>query len=71
LRERGYVSPYFVAVVHAGLGEHDRAFAALEESFRDRHPGMILLKSDPRFDPLRKDARLSDLIRRIEDGEQI
>jgi serine/threonine protein kinase/TolB-like protein/tetratricopeptide (TPR) repeat protein len=68
LRERGYVSPYFVAVVYAGLGERDHAFAALEESFRDRHPGMILLKSDPRFDPLRKDARLSGLIRRIEDG---
>ncbi len=68
LGERGYVSPYFVAVVYAGLGDRDRAFNALEESFRDRHPGMILLKSDPRFDPLRKDARLSGLIRRIEDG---
>ncbi|HEU4597697.1 MAG TPA: protein kinase, partial [Pyrinomonadaceae bacterium] len=66
LRERGYVSPYFVAVVHAGLGDLDPAFAALEESYRDRHPGMILLKSDPRFDPLRKDARFSKLIRRIE-----
>ncbi len=69
LRERrahGYVSPYFIAVVYAGLGDRERAFQALEESFQDRHPGMILLKSDPRFDPLRKDARFSDLIRRIE-----
>ncbi len=29
---------------------------------------MILLKSDPRFDRLRKDARLTKLIRRIEEG---
>jgi eukaryotic-like serine/threonine-protein kinase len=68
LRERGYVSPYFVAVIYAGLGDRDRAFAALEESYQDRHPGMILLKSDPRFDPLRKDPRLTKLIRRIEEG---
>ncbi|MCA1632741.1 MAG: tetratricopeptide repeat protein [Acidobacteria bacterium] len=65
-RARGYVSPYFVAVVYAGLGDSERAFAALDESFKDRHPGMILLKSDPRFDRLRKDARFSNLIRRIE-----
>ena len=69
LRERsarGYVSPYFMAVVYAGLGEHERAFEWLEKSYEDRHPGMILLKSDPRFDPLRRDPRLSNLIRRIE-----
>ncbi|HYE13789.1 MAG TPA: protein kinase, partial [Pyrinomonadaceae bacterium] len=63
---RGYVSPYFLAIVYAGLGDTARAFENLERSYQDRHPGMILLKSDPRFDPLRKDARLSDLIRRIE-----
>lgn len=67
---RGYVSPYFFAVVHAGLGERDEAMRQLEQAFRDRHPGMILLKSDPRFDPLRKDERLARLIRRIETGSR-
>ncbi|MBA3242198.1 MAG: hypothetical protein H0T60_13295, partial [Acidobacteria bacterium] len=41
LRERrasGYVSPYFVAVVHAGLGDSERAFAALEESYERQAP---------------------------------
>ncbi|HEV3470665.1 MAG TPA: protein kinase, partial [Pyrinomonadaceae bacterium] len=69
LRERSaraYVSPYFMAVVYAGLGDHERAFEWLEKSYADRHPGMILLKSDPRFDALRRDPRLSNLIRRIE-----
>jgi len=73
LRERAaraYVSPYFVAAVYAGLGESDRAFEWLEKSYADRHPGMILLKSDPRFDALRRDPRLSGLIRRIEQQEQ-
>jgi serine/threonine-protein kinase len=69
LRERaarGYVSPYFIAVVYTGLGDRDRAFEMLEESYRDRHPGMILLKSDPRFDSLRGDPRFTRLIQRIE-----
>jgi eukaryotic-like serine/threonine-protein kinase len=65
---RGYVSPYFVAVVHTGLGEREQAFRQLGQAFADRHPGMILLKFDPRFDPLRKDPRLARLISQIEQG---
>ncbi|HEV2862651.1 MAG TPA: protein kinase [Pyrinomonadaceae bacterium] len=69
LRERasrGYVSPYFTALVHLGLGDRERAFESLERAYDDRHPGMILIKSDPRFDPLRRDPRFSRLVRRVE-----
>ena len=65
---RGYVSPYFFAVVHAGLGDRDQAVGQLEQAYADRHPGMILLKFDPRFDPLRNDPRVARLIGRIEQG---
>jgi eukaryotic-like serine/threonine-protein kinase len=65
---RGYVSPYFMAVVHTGLAEREQALRQLEQAFADRHPGMILLKFDPRFDPLRRDPRLARLIGRIEQG---
>jgi TolB-like protein/Tfp pilus assembly protein PilF/predicted Ser/Thr protein kinase len=71
LRARGrraYVSPYFMAVVYTGLGEREQALGQLEQAFADRHPGMILLKFDPRFDSLRGDARLAHLIARIEQG---
>ena len=64
--QRGYVSPYFVALVYAGLGDREHAFDFLERAYQDRHPGMILLKYDPRFDPLRRDPRLTKLIQRIE-----
>jgi len=69
LRERsqhGYVSPYWLAVIYAGLGDREHAFDSLERAYQDRHPGMILLKYDPRFDPLRRDPRLTKLIQRIE-----
>src|SRR5205085_2189901 len=61
-----YASPYFVAIVYTGLGDRERAFDSLERAYQDRHPGMILLKYDPRFDPLRGDPRFTKLIRRIE-----
>jgi eukaryotic-like serine/threonine-protein kinase len=67
---RGYASPYFLALVYTGLGDRDRAFDSLEQAYKDRHPGMILLKYDPRFDPLRRDPRFTKLIQRIEQPSQ-
>ncbi len=66
LASRGYVSPYFTAIVHAGLGDRERAFESLERAYEDRHPGMILLKSEPRFDQLRRDPRFTKLVQRVE-----
>jgi tetratricopeptide (TPR) repeat protein len=31
-----YVAPYNIAVIHAGLGDKDAAFAALEQAFKER-----------------------------------
>jgi len=66
LAARGYVSPYFTALVHAGLGDRERALESLERAYEDRHPGMILLKSEPRFDRLRRDPRFTKLVQRVE-----
>ena len=63
-RER-YVLPYFRAAVYTGLGDKDQAFAWLERAFEERHPGLVLVNIDPRFDTLRSDPRFADLIRRL------
>ena len=39
--------------------------AWLERGYRERDPQMVLLKSNPAFDPLRSDPRFDDLLRRI------
>lgn len=64
----GYVSPYFLAVVHAGLGDNTGAFENLRRARDDRHPGLILLKIDPRFNALRPDPQFAELIRQVEHG---
>lgn len=60
-----YVPGYHLAIAHAGLGNHDAAFALLEKACADREPAIINLKVEPRFDPLRRDTRYSALLQRL------
>lgn len=53
------------ALVHAAAGEKDEAFRSLEKAIELRAPFVILLKVDPRFDPLRPDSRFRGLLRRM------
>jgi serine/threonine protein kinase/Tol biopolymer transport system component/tetratricopeptide (TPR) repeat protein len=63
-RER-YVSSYHMAIIHAGLGEHEEAFACLEKAYEDHDPWMIWLATDPKLDDLRSDPRFIDLMKRV------
>lgn len=60
-----YLSPVYFALVHAGLGDRDAAFAALEDAFNDRSPMLNGVNSEPLFEPLRADRRFADLLRRL------
>ena len=60
-----YVSPYFIALVHAGLKDADRTLTFLDAAYAERHPFMILLRVEPIFDWLRSDARFAALEKRI------
>jgi len=60
-----YVPPFNIAVIYAGLGDKDQAFAWLEKAYTERSVWMPSLKIDPKFDNLRSDPRFADLMRRI------
>src|SRR5262249_19214727 len=61
-----YVDPYNFAVVHAALGETDRAFDSLDTAYRSGSFWVSCWsRCDPRLDPLRADARLGSLLRRV------
>ncbi len=55
-----------IAAVYAELGDHDTAFDYLERAHDVRSPGLLELKIEPWFDPLREDPRFDDLLRRLE-----
>jgi DNA-binding winged helix-turn-helix (wHTH) protein/TolB-like protein/tetratricopeptide (TPR) repeat protein len=65
LSKRKYVSPYFIAVIYAGLGERDLMFAWLEKAYQERHPFMTLIGVEPMFDQVRSDPRFIELVRRV------
>jgi len=63
--DRRYVPPYFLAAVHAALGEKEEAFGLLEKAFNERDANLTWLKVDDAFDPLRSDPRLRELLSRV------
>ena len=68
ISEHRYVSPFDIAVIHAGLGELDTAFEYFEEAYKRRVFRSIELTL-PMFDGLRPDPRWQDLVRRIGLGQ--
>ncbi len=65
LSNKQYVSSYFLAIIHLGLGELDEAFAWLEQAFEERSGFLAFIGVEPMFDDLRGDARFADLLRRV------
>lgn len=65
LAKRGYVSPFNMAIIHAGLGNRDEAFSFLEQAYADRSRSMAWLNVTGELDNLRSDPRFGALLRRI------
>ena len=61
---RRYVSSLLVAMIHAGLGDSEAAFASLEKAYEGRETWLPFLMQDMGYEPLRVDGRLDALIRR-------
>jgi serine/threonine protein kinase/tetratricopeptide (TPR) repeat protein len=59
------VSPFYLAVIHAGLGNQKLAIDHLEDACEERYNWVIWLGSEPMFDDLRKEERFAQLLRRI------
>lgn len=62
---QAYASAYDVAVIHAALGQTDKALAALERAHDEHAAFLVFLNWDPRFKQLRGDPRYVSFVRRI------
>jgi len=63
-----YVSPYHLAYVHVGLGEHGRALDLLEQAYEERSGAIYGIKGSFLFAPLRGEGRFGGLLGRMNLG---
>jgi TolB-like protein/Flp pilus assembly protein TadD len=60
-----YVSAYYFAIIHLGLGEQELTFQWLDRALEERAGFLAFIKVEPMFDPLRSDSRFSNLLERM------
>lgn len=56
---------YEIALVYAGLGQKNEAFAWLQKAFEHHDHGLLYLKVEPPFESLHSDPRFDKLVRRV------
>ncbi|MBB5343844.1 winged helix-turn-helix domain-containing protein [Tunturibacter empetritectus] len=61
----GYVSPFYIALVYAGLKDESRTMEWLERAYADRSNSMVFTDVDPRFDSLRSNPKFQNLLQRM------
>jgi DNA-binding winged helix-turn-helix (wHTH) protein/TolB-like protein/Flp pilus assembly protein TadD len=65
LQSERYVSPYTVAAIYVGLGDHEQAFKWLDRAVEERDIWLMNLKVDPVFAKLRSERKFTDILARI------
>jgi tetratricopeptide (TPR) repeat protein len=64
-KKNGNPNFVYMARLYTKLEMPEQAFAYLEKAFGAHLWGMVKLKVEPDFDPLRSDPRFDDLVRRV------
>ena len=62
---KSFVSPYSIAQNYAQLGDKDHAFEWLEIAYKERDSSIVGMPSDFWLDPIRSDARYTELARKV------
>jgi serine/threonine-protein kinase len=73
LSKQRYVSPYEIALVYAGMGEKEQAFACLKAACEERYWLMVNLNVHPVWDSLRSEPRFTELLKTmgLESGKKL
>ncbi len=65
LSRRQYISPFWMAVAYAGVGQTAAALDELDKAYEKHDVILVWLGTDPRLDTLRAEPRFKELLRRI------
>jgi serine/threonine-protein kinase len=64
-RGKGYLSPFWLSMVHLGLGEQDQALDWLLKGYQERAGYMFLVHKYCQFDPLHNNIVFQELCRKM------
>jgi len=62
---RGYVEPYYLALIYVGMGDREQALDELEQAYAAKCQWLTFLKVERIFDPLRSDPRFIELLKKV------
>jgi serine/threonine-protein kinase len=65
LAKQMYIRPTYIAAIYIGLGDNDKAFQWLDKAYRVRCDWLINLQIEHMFDPIRKDPRFVELVKKV------
>jgi tetratricopeptide (TPR) repeat protein len=65
LAHQKYVAPYFLAGIHIGLGQYERAMEYLRKCYEEHSHWLIYLHLDPTMDDMRGNPDFQELLLRI------
>lgn len=65
LGQTRYVSPYYLAIVYAGLGETELTLDWLNKAVEDHSDSLVLLAVEPKFAKLHSHPRFGEIVRLI------
>ncbi len=68
LENSQYVSPLWLAWIHLGLGEEERALDLLAQAATQRTPWLFQVHQDPNYHPLWADPRFTELANKVGSG---
>ena len=54
-----------LAIIYANVGERSRAFAELRTALENKSPGLLWLKLNPTWDPIRDDPQFTELVKKV------
>lgn len=64
-RAKGYLSPFWLSMVHLGLGEQDQALDWLEKGYQERAGYMWIIHKYCQFDPLHNNLIFQELCKKM------
>jgi len=63
--KKHWVEPYYYAMIYAGLGDKDRAFAELDKAYEARSWYMAVVGVDSKLDSIKSDPRYAKLLAEV------